>query len=121
MFSKLRSMLTRRAGPSRSGERLECCAGCGRNAVQPVWWEALDHEHWWIALRCGACDARSEHAVTNAVAAQYDRDLDRALEEIELEAERMGLEILATQADAFAVALEHDFIGADDFAPGPGR
>jgi hypothetical protein len=30
----------------------------------------------------------------------------------------MGLEILSTQADALAVALEHDLIGADDFASG---
>ena len=81
----------------------------------------MDEEHWWIALRCGACGARAEQLVTNAVALRFDRDLDRAHDEIVDEADRMGLEILSTQADALAVALEHDLIGVDDFAPGPCR
>ncbi len=109
-------MLTRRAGRARLGERLERCPSCGRDAVHPIWWEALDEEHWWIELRCGACSNRGEHAVTNAVAARFDRDLDRARDEIAHEAERMEREILSTQADTFAVALEHDLIGVDDFA-----
>ncbi len=121
MFATFRSLLTRRAGRARSEERLERCPGCGRDAVHPVWWEALDDEHWWIALRCGACGARGEQLVTNAVALRFDRDLDRARDEIVDEAERMGLEILSTQADALAVALERDLIGVDDFAPSPCR
>jgi transcription elongation factor Elf1 len=119
MFSRFRSLLTRRACRARLGGRLERCPGCGHDAVHPVWWEALDEEHWWIALRCGACGARSEQLVTNAVAAGFDRDLDRARAEIVDEAERMSLEIMSTEADAFAVALERDLIGVDDFAPGP--
>jgi transcription elongation factor Elf1 len=119
MFSRFRSLLTRCAGRARLGGRLERCPGCGHDAVHPVWWEALDEEHWWIALRCGACGARSEQLVTNAVAAGFDRDLDRARAEIVDEAERMRLEIMSTEADAFALALERDLIGVDDFAPGP--
>ena len=84
-----------------------------------MWWEALDEEHWWIALRCGACGACGEQLVTNAVASEFDRELDRARDEIVVEADRMALEILSTQADALAVALERDLIGVDDFAPGP--
>jgi hypothetical protein len=119
LFSRLRSLLSRgRAGRARFGERLERCPACGRDAVHPLWWEAPDEEHWWIALRCGACGVRAEYLVTNEVAARFDRDLDHALGEIADEAERMGLEILSTQADALAVALEHDLIGADDFASG---
>jgi hypothetical protein len=106
----------RRAGRAHVGERLVRCEACERDAVHPVWWEALDDDHWWIALRCGACGTRAEQVVTNAVAARFDRDLDHALDEIADEAERMALEILSTQADAFAVALEHDLIGVDDFA-----
>ena len=34
------------------------------------------------------------------------------------EADRLGMELLATQADALAVALEKDLIGVDDFARG---
>ena len=98
MFSRFRSLLTHRAGRARLGGRLERCPGCGHDAVHPVWWEALDEEHWWIT---------------------FDRDLDRARAEIVDEAERMSLEIMSTEADAFAVALERDLIGVDDFAPGP--
>ncbi len=108
MFSRFRSMLRRRAGRARSLERLERCLGCRSDAVHPVWWEALDDRHWWMALRCGACGERSEQLVTNALASAFDRDLDRARDEIADEAERLGLEILSTQADALAVALEHD-------------
>lgn len=118
MFSSIRSLLTRRAGRARSGQGLETCPACGRDAVHPVWWEAVDEGHWWIALRCGACGARAEQLVTNAVASRFDRDLDRALDEIFDEAERMRREILSTEADALAVALERDLIGVDDFAPG---
>jgi transcription elongation factor Elf1 len=121
MFSRFRSLLTRRAGRARSEERLVRCPGCGHDAVHPVWWEAVGEEHWWIALRCGECGARREELVTNAVASRFDRDLDRARDEIVDEAERLGLEILSTQADALAVALERDLIGVDDFAPGPCR
>ena len=95
------------------------CPACDRDAVHPLWWEAVDEAHWWIALRCGACGVHGEHLVTNAVASQFDRDLDIALDEIADEAERMSREILSREADALAVALERDLIGVDDFAPGP--
>ncbi len=84
----------------------------------PVWWEELDDEHWWIALRCGECGKTSEQAVTNAVAHDFDRELNRARNEIAREADRLGMEILSSQADALAVALEQDLIGVDDFARG---
>ncbi|HEX2413766.1 MAG TPA: hypothetical protein VHJ37_00990 [Thermoleophilaceae bacterium] len=117
MFSRFRSLLKRCAGRARSGDQLERCPDCGRDAVHPVWWEALDDEHWWIALRCGECGTACEQVATNEIAARFDRDLDRARDEIAREADRLGLEILSTQADAFAVALEQDLIGVDDFAP----
>jgi hypothetical protein len=43
----------------------------------------------------------------------------RVAHEASNEAERMSLEIMSTEADALAVALERDLIGVDDFAPGP--
>lgn len=118
MFSKFRSMLTRRAVRRRCDAPLERCAACGRDAVHPVWWEPLDEEHWWIELRCGACSRRGTHAVTNAAATRFDEDLDRARDEIKREADDLHLEIMTTQAEVFAHALEHDLIGVDDFARG---
>ena len=121
MFSKFRSLLMRRARRARLGDDLTRCPVCGHDAVHPVWWEVLDDEHWWIALRCGECWTACEQAVTNELAARFDRDLDRARDEIADEADRLGLEILSTQADAFAVALEQDLIGVEDFAPSSRR
>jgi hypothetical protein len=117
MFSKLRSMLTRRTVRACCGEHLEHCPECGSDAVHPVWWEPLNEDHWWIALRCGECHTCCEQPVANEIALRFDKDLDLARDEIAREADRLGLEILSTQADAFAVALEQDLIGVDDFAP----
>ena len=84
----------------------------------PVWWEELNDEHWWIALRCGECGMTSEQAVTTqSLTISTGSSIEHETRS-HGEADRLGMEILATQADALAVALERDLIGVDDFARG---
>ncbi len=53
---------------------------CGADFVNPVDWEPVGDTHWWMLLRCGACDTWREATVTNDVAARYDLELDRRLD-----------------------------------------
>ena len=35
---------------------LHTCAACGKDFVNPVEWEPVSPEAWWMRLRCGNCD-----------------------------------------------------------------
>jgi hypothetical protein len=56
---------------------LHCCIACGKDYVNPVEWEPVTPEAWWIQLRCGECHMWREVTVTNQVAEQFDLELDR--------------------------------------------
>jgi hypothetical protein len=114
MFERLLSR-RRRAARVRRDADLQYCFTCESDSVHPVEWEPFGDSHWWMLLRCGACGAHSEGLVADAAAQRFDRDLDAAQDEIVRAADRLGLEILAAQAESLAVALERDLIGADDF------
>ena len=53
---------------------------CGADFVNPVDWEPVGETHWWMLMRCGACDTWREATVTNAVAARFDLELDRRMD-----------------------------------------
>ena len=84
--------------------------------MHPVYWESFGETHWWMALRCGACATGAEVLVDDAAAQRFDRDLDRAQDEIVDAADRLELEIMTAEVDAFTTALASDLIHADDFA-----
>ena len=56
---------------------LHHCAACGKDYVNPVNWEPVTPEAWWMQLRCGECDVYREVTVTNKVAERFDIELDR--------------------------------------------
>ena len=99
----------------RRPRSLADCPACGAHFVHPVEWSPKDDDHWWMLLRCGACHVCREAIVSNLDAAEFDRDLDLAQARILREAERLGRELLAEEAERFATALELDLIGAEDF------
>jgi hypothetical protein len=84
--------------------------------VHPVSWDPVDDRHWWMLLRCGGCHVWREETLSDDLAERFDRALDAAQREIASAADRLSRERLREQADAFAVALARDLIGADDFA-----
>jgi transcription elongation factor Elf1 len=95
---------------------LHRCPDCGRDRVCPVDWEAVDEEHWEIALRCGECGTRRDVLATNAEAAEYDVVLDRQQRTIERALTRLDAERMAQELERFVRALADDLIDANDFA-----
>ena len=57
---------------------LHPCFNCGKDYVNPVNWEPVTPEAWWMQLRCGECEVYREVTVTNKVAERFDVELDRA-------------------------------------------
>ena len=89
---------------------------CGRDFVNPVDWEPVGSEHWWLLLRCGECETRREVTVTNAVARRYDAELDRRADILIASLERLDRERMIGQVEAMAIALRLSLIDAADFA-----
>jgi hypothetical protein len=125
MFNRLRrlGMWRRHAKGSTSspGTGLHVCTGCRADSVHPVEWHESDEQHWWMLLRCGACGSERDVTVADDVAKRFGEDLDAAERQIERAVAELDGERMAAEVEAFAVALERDLIGADDFAPRIGR
>jgi hypothetical protein len=83
--------------------------------MYPERWGEADNRHWWISLRCGACGERREEVVTDEAAQEFDHRLDRALDQIEREADRLARELMSAEADTLAAALDRDLIDVEDF------
>jgi hypothetical protein len=95
---------------------LEYCAFCGRDFVNPVDWEPVTSESWWMLLRCGDCHTFREVTVTNALAERFDRELDRRMNVPHRELCKLDSEHMRGQAEALIVALGRDLIDAADFS-----
>jgi hypothetical protein len=113
--------LTRRAQSAQAERRLERCAMCRRDFVNPVDWEPAGPEHWWLLLRCGECETWREVTVTNAVARRYDAELNRRADIVAASLERLDRERMIVEAEAMTTALRLSLIDAADFATARNR
>ena len=95
---------------------LEACAMCGADFVNPVDWEPVSDTHWWMLLRCGACDTWREATVTNAIATRYDFELDRRLDVLCRALDRIDKCAMAIEVETMIEALRRGLIDAADFA-----
>ncbi len=95
---------------------LEHCAFCGKDFVNPVDWEPVTPEAWWMLLRCGECQTFREVTVTNAVAERFDLELDRRADILHRTLHKLDTERMRSQAEAMIGALRHGLIDAADFA-----
>jgi hypothetical protein len=91
------------------------CLFCGADFVHPVEWQEATGTHIWVLLRCGECGGWREDEFTDATLDRFDQRLDAAAAEISRVADRLHAEWRATEADAFAAALDRDLIDAGDF------
>ena len=94
------------------------CTACGADFVHPVEWRPHDDRHWWMLLRCGACDTWRDAVADNHAVEEYDRVLDEGMAAIQAARERSEHESLTADADAFGTALRLDLLSADDFRLG---
>jgi hypothetical protein len=115
LFSRRHATAAARTDRSWRSTGPQTCPACGSDFVHPVSWHPADERSWWMLLHCGACQLWGEETFPNEVAERFDHALDLAQAEISRAAEHLSRERLSEQADAFAVALARDLIGADDF------
>jgi hypothetical protein len=97
------------------GSGLHQCALCRAECVVPVWWESVGEDRWHMLLRCGACGTYRDVTAPDDVAQAYERDISRGMAEIRTAVDRMDRDRMASQTDAFVVALQRDLIDAGDF------
>jgi hypothetical protein len=95
---------------------LETCGICGDDFVNPVDWQPEGDTHWWMLLRCGACDTWREATVTNDIASRYDLELDRRMEVLVRALERIDTRHMAADVETMIQALRRGLIDAADFA-----
>ena len=95
---------------------LERCAMCHADFVNPVDWEPVGDTHWWMLLRCGACDTWREVTTTNEVAARFDLELDRRLDIVARALHRLDSRRMAAEVETMILALRHGLVDAADFA-----
>jgi hypothetical protein len=95
---------------------LEVCVACRRDFVNPIAWEAVGADRWWMLLRCGECGVMREVTVTDADAQRFDAELNRRALPIARAAERLDMQRMAAQAATLIAALKRDLIDAADFA-----
>lgn len=102
------------------GDRLVSCRACGAEAVVPVEWEDGDcpQDESHVSLRCGACGDRRNVTLDDEQARELDRALDRGVYRIGRMLRSLERERMLADVETLSIALEHDLIGADDFAPG---
>ncbi len=104
------------AGPAPGPDDLVRCRLCGRDFVNPVDWEPVGEDAWWMLLRCGECHTWREVTVLNAVAERFDAELDRRADVVARALHRLDRERMVAQVEAMIVALRRGLIDAADFA-----
>jgi len=115
MFGRTRNRLRRSDLPDLE-VHLETCGMCGADFVNPVDWEPVGETHWWMLLRCGACDTWREATVTNEIASRYDLELDRRMEILVVALERIDSRRMAADVETMIQALRRGLVDAADFA-----
>ena len=95
---------------------LHACAACGKDYVNPVDWEPVTPEAWWMRLRCGECEVWREVTVTNKVAERFDIELDRRADLIHRALHKLDRERMVQQVETMIGALRHGLIEPADFA-----
>lgn len=104
------------SGPYRHKRRVGRCDSCGSDFVHPVTWEEQDESHWWMLLHCGACGNRYDAVLTDDAAMAFDEKLGQDELLIARAADILHNEWRSAEVSAFAAAIHHDLITADDFA-----
>jgi hypothetical protein len=106
------------SSPNKTPVRsLHICPDCGSSLVQPTCWEQAESRgHWRVWRRCPECEWACEGVHGEVEIDAFDEQLDLGAHELADELRALEHANMAEMAEAFAVALARDLIGADDFA-----
>jgi hypothetical protein len=99
----------------RSTTGLEFCLLCGRDFVSVVRCTNAGDDSWWLHLRCGGCGTWHETFARGDALRALRRANAHSLETLAEELNRLDLERMSWQVEAFSQALELDLIDAYDF------
>ena len=99
-----------------SEDDLHHCFACGKDYVNPVEWEPVTPEAWWMRLRCGECHVWREVTVTNHVAERFDVELDRRADILARAVARLDRQRMAADVENMIAALRRGLIDAADFS-----
>jgi hypothetical protein len=95
---------------------LETCLMCGRDFVNPVDWEPVDDDGWWMLLRCGECHTWREVTVSNEIADRFDLELNRRADILARTLEIADRQRMVADVETFILALRRGLLDAADFA-----
>ena len=93
------------------------CLHCGSAFVQPQGWKELPGGDFKLHLRCPECLARTTGKYDQQRVAAYDEALVSGRRAIVASYEAMVRENMESLVEHFVLALEHDLIWPEDFAP----
>jgi hypothetical protein len=108
-----RALGRRPSGPAE--DDLHRCAACGKDYVNPVDWEPVTPEAWWMRLRCGECHVWREVTVSNTVAERFDVELDRRADILQRALAKLDRERMVQQVETMIGALRYGLIEPADF------
>lgn len=109
--------VNRPATPPKEQRPLGECPHCGSAFVQPQGWKELPGGDFRLHLRCPECRVWMIGRFEQARVAAYDHSLVSGREAILAEYEALVRHNMEELARSFAMALERDLIGPEDFAP----
>ncbi len=100
---------------------LSACPNCDSSFLQPLRCEPHGESGVMVDLRCPECMTTVQVPYTRTDMAELDRLQTEFRDEIVAAYERSVTESMEALAASLVAALDHDLIGADDFAPLPRR
>ena len=99
----------------RHRDGLRRCPDCASRLACPMAWEPEGDDHWSIDMRCGDCGHSWHRVIPNSRAARYDIELDGDQAVLRRSLQRLDLERMTAEVEAFCAALARDLVEPADF------
>jgi ribosomal protein S27E len=100
---------------TRSNGPVPPCSFCGSLLTHTTGRRETDTDRWEVDLRCPDCEREQASYCTRSELQRLDRELDRAVSEIEAQVRRLETLHMEEWIARFSSALNLDLIAPDDF------
>ncbi len=104
-----------RAEPLAPPSGLHVCPQCSCELVQPVSWSEASQGQWELVLSCPNCWWTADGTYPDKEVHALEDQLDKGLEDMLEDLQRLTQANMADQAERFATALQADQILPEDF------